>query len=129
MKLNIKQYEFKKIEISSKIIELPVETSYYFETGVRRSIKIVPIYSTWRFNLNKPEEIERYVVTCLYNSFECKIEQFEISIDRIEEIYYNLDDDYNGFVVNLFNGFFDKRNKKQFDVDLNTILYKINEIN
>jgi len=48
MKLQIKQYEYEKKEVASKEIQLPSETSYFFQTHIRRSIKIIPCYTTWK---------------------------------------------------------------------------------
>jgi len=58
MKIKLKQYKHQKIEIDSKDFELPEKNSYFFETGIRRSIRISPEYTTWNLQqYNKPEEI------------------------------------------------------------------------
>ena len=116
MKLKIKQYEYEKKEIASKEIKLPTETSYYFETGIRRSIKIIPRY-------NKEEELYELTVICLYQSFQCKAEKFTINISDIEKIYYSQNHTHKEFVTGLVEGWFDKRTKEQFDIDFyNTFL-------
>lgn len=116
--MKIKQYKYEKKEVGSKEIELPKETSYYFETGVRRSIKIVPRFTTWnKENFNKDEELYELEVTCLYNSFECRAEKFNIIISRIEEIYYSEKHKYKEFIHALIEGWFDNRTKEQFEAD------------
>jgi hypothetical protein len=118
MKLEIKQYEYEKKEVAKKEIELPNVVSYYFETGVRRSIKIVPRFTTWnKKNHNKEEELYELGITCLYNSSECIAEKFTLRINQIEEIYYSEKHKHNSFVNGLVNDWFDKRQKEQFDAD------------
>ncbi len=118
MKLKIKQYEYQKIEVASKEIQLPTETSYFFETGIRRSIKITPRFTTWnKEQYNKEEELYELVVICLYNSFECRAEKFKILADSIGEIYYSTNHKHKDFITSLINGDFHKRTKEQFDDD------------
>lgn len=129
MKINIKAYEYKKIEIESIEFELPVSTSYYFETGVRRSIKITPIFTTWNKKIhNKDEELHELEIVCLYNSSECIAEKFKLRIKDIEKIYYSDKHKYKSFVDALVNGWFDERTKEQFDTDLKYILSEIQGI-
>jgi hypothetical protein len=119
----IKQYEFKKVEVASKEVNLPTETSYYFETHIRRSIKIIPVYTTWnneRFGLD--EEIYQYRIICLYNSFERKGEVFNINVNEIENIYYSTDDKHKSVIKGLIDGHFQERTKEEFDADLETII-------
>lgn len=126
MKLNIKQYEYEKVEIEVKEIDLPTEVSYYFETGVRRSIKITPVFTTWnKERFNKEEELYYLEIICLYNSSECKAEKFRINIKEIETIFYSEKHKYKAFVTSLVNDWFDERTKEQFDVDFN---YTFNEM-
>lgn len=126
MKLNIKQYEFHKVEIQSQDIEIPTETSYFFETGVRRSIRIIPVFTTWnKERFNKEEELYYLDITCLYNSSETKAEKFRINISDIESIYYYEKHKYNGFVSSLVRDFFDVRTKEQFEMDLKLTIDKL----
>jgi hypothetical protein len=126
MKLQIKQYEYEKKEVESKEIQLPSETSYFFQTHIRRSIKIIPCYTTWnKERYNKEEELYELVIICLYQSSECKIEKFTILARNIEEIYYSNKHEHKDFITALIDGEFDERTKEQFDADFNTILTKI----
>lgn len=118
MILQIKQYEYEKKEIASKEIQLPTEISHYFETGIRRSIKIIPRFTTWnKEQYNKEEELYELIVICLYQSFECKAEKFTIRISDIEGIYYSQKHKYKELVTGLIEGCFNKRTKEQFDID------------
>lgn len=126
MKLNIKQYKYEKVETYSKEIEIPTEPVYFFETGVRRSIRIVPTFTTWnKTQLGKEEEVYKLEVTCVYRSFECRIEKFSLSIDDIEEIYYSEKSLHKDFVQAFVNNWLDKRTKEQFESDLNSVISSI----
>lgn len=128
MKLSIKQYEYEKKEIGSKEIELPTETAYYFETGVRRSIRIVPRFTTWnKKEYNKEEEIYELKITCVYLSSECIVEKFSLYPNSIEEIRYNEKHKHNDFVTSLVEGWFNNRTKEQFEIDLNEAIRQIKE--
>jgi len=123
MKLTIKQYKVQRVEVGSKEIELPSETSYFFETGVRRSIRIVPSFTTWnQEKFNKQEEIYEFHITCVYLSFECRVEKFSLTPEKIEEIYYSQKQKHEDFVTGLVDGWFDERTKEQFESDLNNAI-------
>jgi hypothetical protein len=118
--MKIKQYKYEKKEIASKEIDLPTETSYYFETSIRRSIKIIPHFTSWnKKQYNKEEELYELEIICLYNSFECKAEKFKISANEIESIYYSEKHKYNKFIIALVENWFQKRTKEQFEADFN----------
>jgi hypothetical protein len=120
MKINIKQYEYEKKEVASKEIMLPDKTSYYFETGIRRSIKIIPHFTTRnREQHNKDEELYELEIICLYNSFQCKAEKFKIRISDIETIYYSENHEHKRFITALVEGWLQKRTKEQFEADFN----------
>ncbi len=126
MKLKIKQYRYEPIEIESKEIELPTETSYYFETGIRRSIKIIPVFTTWnKERYNKEEEIYYLDIICLYNSFKCKAEKFRINVKDIENIIYSEKHEHKDFINSLINEWFDVRTKEQFEDDLNYTIQQL----
>lgn len=118
--MKIKQYEYEKKEVASKEIVLPTETSYYFETGIRRSIKIIPHYTAWT------KELYEIEVVCLYTSFECKAEKFMIGINEIEGIYYSEKHEHKQFITALIENWFQKRTKEQFDADFTCFLRIIN---
>lgn len=127
MKLKIKQYEYEQKEIDSREIQLPTEISYYFETGIRRSIRIVPIFRTWEEN-ERQKEIYYLDVVCLYSSSECKAEKFRIYVTELENIYYSEKHEYKDFVRSLVNDWFDVRTKENFEEDLNYIINDLKTI-
>ncbi|WP_370408836.1 hypothetical protein [Tenacibaculum dicentrarchi] len=124
--MEIKQYEYEKKEVSSKKVDLPTETSYFFETGIRRSIKIEPRYTTWNVERNdKPEELYELIVTCVYLSSELKLEKYNIRVNRIEEIYYSEKHEHKRLITSLVEEWLDERTKTQFQEDFNYLLTKV----
>ena len=127
--MKIKQYEYEKKEVAAKEIELPKETSYYFETGVRRSIKIIPKFTTWnKKQFNKEEELYELEVVCLYNSFECIAEKFTIRISEVENIFYSEKHKHNQFIVALVENWFYSRTKEQFEADFKCTFDKMQNV-
>ena len=124
MKISIKTYKYEKVIINDCNFELPENTCYFFETGVRRSIKIVPVWTTWNKENGKEEEIWSYDVTCVYRSFECKIEKFSISVSSIEELYQSKGEK-SEFIYSLLNNYFQKRTEEQFNSDLKSAIKEI----
>ena len=118
----LKQYKQVQVEVDSKEFIEPVEPCYFFERGVRRSIKIAPIFTTWKKEKGEDEEIMHYEVTCIYLSFETKIEKFIIEKYEIEKLYYSNRDN---FVKSWLNNEFDTRTKDKFEKDLLEVIEKI----
>ena len=129
MKIKLKTYKYERVEDDSIDFEIPTETSYFFETGIRRSIKIVPIYTTWQKEKeNKEEEVWKFEIICIYLSFECIAEKFSISVSDLEDTHLeNKKGKKYEFIRNWLNGFFDERTKEQYDADFNNFLAQINE--
>lgn len=126
--MELKQYHYVKEEIASITWELPTEPQYFFETHIRRSISIVPEWTTWNMEYNqKPEEIFQFKVICVYLSFEAKIDAFIIPVSRLEDLYYREKEQHGDIVKGLINNDFHKRTKEQFMADFNSCLEKIKE--
>lgn len=129
MKINLKTYEYKKIELSNTEFNIPDEISYYFQTFIRRSIRVIPIWTTWnKEQYGKEEEIFSYHFTCVYQSFENKIESFEISVSNIESLYNS--DKSNGnsdLIKSLLNNDLNVRTKDQFEADLYNAIEELNK--
>jgi hypothetical protein len=129
MKILIKQYKQEKVETGSQEFELPAVPSYYFETGIRRSIRIIPIFTSWnRERFGKDEELYQLDITCVYDSFQTKIERFIISASELEGIYYNDKNIHNRIINSLFNKWLDTRTEDRFNQDLKTVINNINKI-
>lgn len=129
MKVKLTTYEYVKQEIEGKEYEIPDETSYFFETGVRRAIRMVPVWTTWLKEEGKEEHIHSYKVTCVYRSMENKVETFNISVHTLgSEFSDNAKGKQADFVRALLNGWFDKRTKEQFEQDLQASINEFNDI-
>jgi len=130
MKISLKQYEYEKVQIADKEIELPDTTVYYFQTGIRRAIRIVPLWTTWnKENYGKDEFIYEFEITCVYSSMECMIDKFKIPYSNIEGLYYSDNNnkynnrrDLSHFVKSWINGDFNVRTKEDFEADLHFII-------
>ena len=129
MKLLLKQYKRVEQEIASKEVILPTEPVYYFQTGIRRAIKIVPVFTTWmQERENKDEEIYKFDITFVYGSFENKIEKISLNKGEIENIYYEVGlkrADILEFVKDWMDDYLVKRTKEQFEEDFNNVLNNI----
>jgi hypothetical protein len=125
MKIKIKKYKIEKVEIDSQEFELPTEPMYAFETNVRRSIRIIPKFTTWqKQNQGIDEELYCFEITLVYLSFECKIEKFTYNLNVFND-HKNIEE--NSFLNAWVNNWFDSRTKEMFDADLKTAIDKINE--
>lgn len=124
----IKQYQLKRVEVSSKEWEEPKETQYFFETGIRRAIKIEPELEWLSGGASgepkRGEDIWKYKVILVYNSWETKIEIFNILKSDIGDLYFGKDK-YSDFVKSWVDGSFQKRTKEYFNNDLQEVLNKI----
>jgi hypothetical protein len=126
MKIQIKQYKYEKIVTTSMDFELPEETCYFFETGIRRSIRIKPIFTTWnKEQYDKEEELYQFEITCVYLSFECKIERFTVNLSDFEKDKEVIEK--NMFLRSWVNGWFNKRTKEDFEADLKQAIEKLQD--
>lgn len=125
MKIEIKTYEYEKIEKTNTEFQIPDNTSYYFETGIRRAIRVIPLWTTRNVERNKlPEKIWKVHFTCVYSSWENKIETFEISVSEFENLYNS---DKSSIVKSFLNNDFNNRTKEQFEEDLRFAIENINK--
>lgn len=128
MQHTINQYRLVKEPVDSKVIELPERTVYYFEIGLRRSLKIVPVYTTWQQKrFNKPEEIWKYEVTCVHLLFNTMVEKFDIHVSDLEKIYHDTKHPRHSFIKNWLNDELQSRTEAEFNSDLTLVLAKITQ--
>lgn len=128
MQITLRQYEYKKIEATAKDFVLPTEPAYFFETGIRRSIRIIPVYTSWNMEqFNKEEELYRFDVTLVYLSFECKIEKFGIQVSDLERAYHDPKHKLHSIVYSWVEGYLNNRTQSQFETDLVNAINRINE--
>ena len=125
MDITLKAYEYHKVEKESKVVSLPEEPTYYFETFIRRAIRMIPIFTTWNMEQkNEPEYIYRYHFTCVYRSMENKIESFCISVNDFENMYYS---EKQNLIKGILNDELLHRTKENFEGDLQAALEALNE--
>ena len=110
-------------------INLPDKPAFYFETGIRRSIAVIPQWTTWQLEqLQKPEEIYAYKVIFVYNSFESKIDSTDIVMSQLESYFRSTADSKIGplirFITDCENDGFDKRTEEQFIADYAKVVIK-----
>ncbi len=125
--MKIKTYRFVKEEVAETEIFIPQEPYYCFETGIRRSIRIIPKWTTWQLErFQKPEEIWELEVTCIYQSSQCKIEKFTIRTSQIEDLNNkNEQSNPKSIVTLLLNDWGDSRTKEDFELDLEQVIKEI----
>lgn len=119
--MKIRKTRWVEEEIESFDFPLPTETEYFFQTGIRRAVRIIPIFTTWKHEKGLPEEVYKFSMTFVYSSFECKVEQFTIDAYFLSERYHSTKDSYN-IIRDWINGDLLYRTKEQFEADLNKAL-------
>lgn len=84
IKIPVWKTERKKEEMDFTV---PTETLYFFRTGSRFALKLVPIWTRWQVEReNKPEEVWKFHCVLVYMSFQNKIEAIEIQVSQIPGI-------------------------------------------
>jgi hypothetical protein len=127
MKIKLKQFELKKVEIDPIDFDLPTEPAYFYEPHVRRFIKIIPIYTTWNKKNGKEEEVWTFEITNVYLS-KCSIEKFNIHLSELESPYSEHKPSNALFIKHWLEGNnFEKTTKERFDNQLSEAFRKINE--
>lgn len=122
----LKQYKYVKEEISSKEWNPPTETCYFFQTGIRRSIRIEPRYTNWlKEECGEDEKLYGFNITLVYQCYETKIEKYSIDINLEEHYFSEGKSGIGRFVKDWVNGHFEKRTKESFETDLQTAIDKI----
>ena len=119
MDIKIKQYEYKQTEVDSKNFTLPLKPQYYFQTGYRRSIRIVPIYIG---NHNEKKKLISFEITLLYQSFEFKIEKYKINVNSIEEAYHDTNHKLHYVIIDWVDGDLLERTKDDFNNELDYMI-------
>ena len=131
--MKITTYEYKKYPVKDTEVFIPEEPFYCFQTGVRRAIRMIPKFVTWDTDsIHAPYQkgdIYELEITCVYQSFECTIDKFNLSISDIEgKINGNEKGKYAEICRMLIQEDYHKRTKEQFDIDLKNTLHEINSV-
>lgn len=132
--MKISKYKYEKVKVSDVEFDVPQEPIYLFETGVRRSIRIVPGWTIWqKERFGKPEEIWKLDIVCVYLSSCCKIEKHTVQVSQIESIINSNPDrattkDVWPIMMLLLDKTALVRTKEQFDNDLDIAISQIKGI-
>lgn len=123
MELKVKTFRYERVEVTSSTLVVPEAPAYYFQTGIRRAVRIVPVWTTWnKEQYDKEEEIWKLRVTCAYRSGESRAEVFEVQVARLEDLLNADKDPYNVARLLYGSGSGEERTKEQFDADLAAVL-------
>lgn len=128
MKKKIEKYKFEKVLDKEYEIDIPEVPEYYFQTGIRRAIAIIPIWTSWNVEHNqKPEEIYALKFICVYGSFENKLESTQIAISDIIRNSQALENRDSLTFLLAHRADYSKRTKEQFMADLEGGINKLKE--
>jgi hypothetical protein len=127
--MKITTYEYEKVPVKDTEIFIPNEPFYCFQTGVRRSIRIIPKIITW----NSPDlaigEVYELEVTCVYQSSECVAEKFNLRVSFIEDYINNNEKGLPGEISRmLLNEDYYIRTEEQFNTDLDSVISSLKSI-
>lgn len=128
MKIPIKKYKIERVIDEEFTINIPEKEIYFFITGIRVSVKVIPIWTKWnQEHYNKPEEIWKLKFVLVYGSWESKIESFEIQISNIADIISGDSCTRKRILDALNEDLEGNRTKEQFETDFRNVLNKIQE--
>lgn len=130
MEYSIKKYRLERVLIDDFKINLPEVPEYHFQTGIRRSIAIIPRWTTWKMEYkNEPEEIYEFDIIMVYLGFDSKIETTHIRMSELNDVLSQENktswDIREWFISN--RGKDTLRTEEQFKVDYQSALEKIQE--
>jgi len=127
-KFNVTTYKYEKIAVKDTELLIPDEPFYCFQTGVRRAVRIIPTFVTWDSAHLKKGDILNLEVTCIYQSFECVVEKFNINIISAD-IGNLLKDDNTSKPAEIMKMLlaedYSVRTKDQFEADLNMVISRL----
>lgn len=123
--IRVKMHEYVRVEKPDVPVEIPEVPVYYFQTGIRRAVRIVPEWTTWNKEQGKDEEIYNLKVTCVYRSGENRVETFSVPLHRFADYLGGGSSKDQCSIPLLLERGGDERTKEQFDEDLNAVLAEI----
>lgn len=122
--MKITTYEYEKVPVKDTEIFIPEKPFYCFQTGVRKSIRIIPKFVNWDNDPNYTKgDVYELEVTCVYQSFECKVEKFDIRLNNIEN-HINRDEKGEASRISrmLLHEDYYIRTEEQFNIDLKNVI-------
>lgn len=121
--MKIKTYEYQKVAIEETEIFIPEEIFYCFQPGIRRSIRIIPQRTNWESPNIKKGDIYELEVTCVYQSFECILEKFNVRLSMIEDYINRNEKSKEAQIAQmLLSEDYFLRTKEQFESDYQMVL-------
>jgi hypothetical protein len=125
--MKVSLYENVRVKKDDVEVFIPDEPFYCFETGIRRAIRIIPEKVDWESPFNKKGDVFRLHITCVYQSYEVKVERFSIDIFSVENILNGKPTygDHNSIIHMLHHRTYEPRTKERFEDDLIGVINKI----
>lgn len=125
--MKVSLYENVRVKKDDVEVFIPDEPFYCFETGIRRAIRIIPEKVDWESPYHKRGDVFRLHITCVYQSYEVKVERFSIDICSVENILNSKPTygDHNSIIHMLHYRTYEPRTKERFDVDLGIVINMI----
>lgn len=121
--MKITTYKYEKVPVSDTEIFIPNKPFYCFQTGIRRSVRIIPYFFPVNSPLYKKGDLYELNITCVYGSFEAKIEKFTIRISDVENLATGKNTNSHSSIIKmLLEDDYNVRTKEQFNADLNNVL-------
>lgn len=126
--MKIKKYKLQKVLIEEVDFRIPTETLYLFEYHIRRTIKVIPVYTSYHVVLNdKPEELDQIVFVEVLDGFNHTptIKKHTVSISDLEDIISKADYKDERFqLLDFLNTYTEVniRTKEQFEGDFHNVL-------
>lgn len=117
--MKITTYKYIKVPVNDVEINIPHERFYCFQTGIRRSICINPVFLK-DYSTEEPYELE---VICVYKNFEKRVEKFNIRTSEIEQyLNHNENNEKTMICDMLLSKDYYKRTEEQFKSDLKSVI-------
>lgn len=125
--MKVTTYKTKRVAVKDTEIFIPEKPFYCFQTGIRRSIRIIPVLVTWDNDpKRKNGDIFALEITCVYRSFECIAEKFNLVLSDIERhLNYDCSDKASSISKMLLNEDYSVRTEEDFNTDLEFVLNEL----
>jgi hypothetical protein len=132
MKIKVEKYKYTKVLEEDFEIEMPDKPTYLFQYGVRTSHAIIPEWTTWEHQYDKPEHIFQYRIISVDSQWDSNsyIKHETIQVHSIPELYNRKEPNaLSRLIQNVILGIASNevRTKEDFMVDYNKVLGLCNE--
>lgn len=121
----VKVPHYKKEEIEVPF-NLPEETIYLFKTGIRVSVRCIPVWTKWNKEQGKEEEIWKLNITLVYGGFDSRIGKYEVQVSQIGEILRTEKGDLYYVLQAINTPDEGRRTKEDFKKDFESVMKSIN---